>query len=243
MKHVRGIQAFVAIASLVAFACGLAPISHADSPAKATPTAPAKKRIYVVAAMGDSLTDPKSHGGKYLEALQTRCPKSRFDSYGVGGNMVNQMRKRFERDVFGEGTGETRPAYTHVIVLGGIGDILSNETAKRSASLIAGDLTTMYEMARAHHAEVIALTLPPWGGFKAYDTARHVMTLKVNTFIQEKATDGVVDFAVDIYPLLSCGDKRKLCPDYAWNDHLHWSEKGHDVVAKALYSQVFSDCE
>ncbi len=233
----RRISFVVAALALVAIA---ASPSRAE-PAKASPSAP--KKTYVVAAMGDSLTDPKSQGGKYLELLQKRCPKSRFDSFGKGGNMVNQMRKRFERDVFAAGTGEPRPSYTHVIVLGGIGDILSNETAKRSVHQIEADLLRMYEMSRAHGAKVIALTLPPWGGAKAYDGARHSMTVEVNRFIVDQPTRQTVDFAVDIHPLLSCGDSKKLCDEYAWKDHLHWTPKGHEVVGEALYSAVFSDCE
>src|SRR5689334_11700715 len=57
-------------------------VAHAAEPARHT---------YVVAAMGDSLTDPKSNGGLYLKYLAARCPESRFDSYGKGGEMVNQM--------------------------------------------------------------------------------------------------------------------------------------------------------
>ncbi len=227
---------------LVALALGAA-ASSASRADPAPPTPSRAKQVYVVAAMGDSLTDPKSQGGKYLTLLASRCPKSRFDSYGKGGNMVNQMRRRFERDVFGEGTGETRPRYTHVIVLGGIGDILSNETAKRSARLVEADLSSMYEMARAHGAKVVALTLPPWGGFKGYDAARHAMSMEVSRFVRAAPGEGLVDHAVDIFPLLSCGDANKLCDDYAWKDHLHWSPKGHDVVGEALYKDVFSDCE
>ena len=236
----RGLSVVVAAIALGAIVAGPSSSSRAE-PSKAATAG--KKRTYVVAAMGDSLTDPKSHGGKYLELLHSRCPKSRFDSFGKGGNMVNQMRKRFARDVFGEGTGETRPSYTHVIVLGGIGDILSNETAKRTAKQIEADLTSMYEMTRAHGAKVIALSLPPWGGAKAYDGARHAMTLEVNRFVLEQPAKGTVDFAIDLYPLLSCGDSKKLCDAYAWNDHLHWAPKGHEVVGEALLSAVFSDCE
>lgn len=227
-----------------ALALAIGPGSSRAQPSPSSPAAKLKaKTTYVVAAMGDSLTDPKSQGGKYLDVLKTRCPKSRFDSYGKGGNMVNQMRKRFERDVFGEGTGETRPAYTHVIVLGGIGDILSNETAKRTPKLIEADLGKMYELARAHGAKVIALTLPPWGGAKAYDSARDVMTQEVNRFVKSTTANGQADFAVDIYPLLSCGDAKKLCDDFAFKDHLHWNAKGHDVVGDELATKVFADCE
>lgn len=205
--------------------------SHLDS----------SKRTYVVAAMGDSLTDPKSHGGKYLEYLKQQCPKSTFDSYGKGGNMVNQMRKRFARDVLGEGGDGTKPSYTHVIILGGIGDILSNETATRTSEKIQGDLGEMYRLAHEKGVSVVALTIPPWGAFKAYNDARHTMTIEENDWIKSKPTN--VDRVVDIYPLLSCGEPRNLCDDYAWPDKLHWGQKGHDVVGKALHETVFSDCE
>ncbi|HTJ80211.1 MAG TPA: SGNH/GDSL hydrolase family protein [Polyangiaceae bacterium] len=232
-----------AFAAWVAFSAGAAPppAALADEP-HADPKPPAKaKRTYVVAAMGDSLSDPKSHGGKYLEYLAARCPKSRFDSYGIGGNMVNMMRRRFARDVLGEGGDGSKPKYTHVIVLGGIGDILSNETAHRSAKKIEEDLAAMYAMAKAKGMTVVALTLPPWGGFKAYDGARHRMTLDVNAWLVARPAD--VDAVVDIHPLLSCGDTNKLCRDYAWPDQLHWAAKGHEVVGGELYAKVFADCE
>ncbi len=202
---------------------------------------PEKKRAYAVAAMGDSLTDPKSHGGKYLEYLHERCPHSRFDSYGKGGNMVNQMRKRFARDVFGDGTKEKRPHYDYVIILGGIADIGSNETAGRTVAKIEGDLGQMYKIAHEHGTSVIAMTVPPWGGFIKYDDTRHAMTLELNDWIRHKPAN--VEHAVDIYPLLSCGDAKKLCPEYGWPDKLHWSKKGHDIVGRALYEAVFADCE
>src|SRR6185295_4881792 len=40
---------------------------------------------YVIAAIGDSLTDPRSHGGGYLEYLKERCPGLEIDNFGKGG--------------------------------------------------------------------------------------------------------------------------------------------------------------
>ena len=237
-------RALAITCAFVAAACArpTAPAS-AEPPASSAAPAPkpAAKQTYVVAAMGDSLSDPKSQGGKYLEYLSARCPKSRFDSYGVGGNMVNMMKKRFARDVLGEGAQGTKPKYTHVIVLGGIGDILSNETAHRTATKIESDLSEMYAMAKTRGMKVVALTLPPWGGFKGYDSARHQMTLDVNEWLRKGPAD--VTVVVDIFPILSCGDANKLCRDYAWPDQLHWGQKGHDVVGKELSAKVFADCE
>lgn len=219
-----------------------APAAPVAPPARMAPSrSPEKKRVYTVAAMGDSLTDPRSHGGKYLDYLRERCPHSRFDSYGKGGNMVNQMRKRFARDVFGDGTKAKRPRYDHVIILGGIADIGSNVTAKRTVAKIESDLGEMYRITHEHGASVIALTVPPWGGFITYDEPRHAMTIELNDWIRRKPAN--VDNAVDIYPLLSCGEAKKLCPEYGWPDKLHWSKKGHDIVGRALYEALFTDCE
>lgn len=226
--------------------------------------------------MGDSLTDPKSHGGIYLEVLKERCPKSTFVSFGVGGNMVNMMRKRFLRDVYGEvqadaaapstntnapsapsatssvaapaPSANATPKWTDVILLGGLGDILSNETAGRNARLINGDLRLMAELARARGARVIAMTLPPWGGFKGYDGARAAITREVNAWIRasgpkEKEKGDVFDAVFEPGPSLTCGDPDKLCPELAFKDRLHWSEAGQRAVGAALYEAQFRGCE
>jgi len=229
------------VLGLPSWGAGAGPTGQ-EKPAKSA----VKKRRYTVAAMGDSLTDPRSHGGKYLELLAKRCPKSRFDSYGLGGNMVNQMRKRFARDILGEVRGGKRipkPAYSHVIVLGGINDICSDETALRTNDKIKVDLTAMYALAHARSMKVVAITLPPWAGFKRYyNSRREASTLDMNHWIKQQLAQGKVDALLDVYPLLSCGDATFLCQAYGWPDQVHWNKKGHQVVGKALHARVFSDC-
>ena len=214
--------------------------SESASAMPAGSAATAQKKRYSLAAIGDSLTDKKSQGGKYLEYLQEKCPKSRFDSWGKGGNMVSQMRKRFARDVLGEGSNGARPSYSHLIVLGGIADIGSNETAGRTTDKIQTDLTAMYRAAHDKGITVIALTIPPWGGFTEYNDERHRMMTVMNDWLRKKP-EPVFD-VVDIYPNLVCKE-RELCPAYAWPDKLHWSKKGHEVVGELLLQQLFSDCE
>jgi lysophospholipase L1-like esterase len=225
-----------------------APVPAAAS-AKGRPApkkSPPATRRYLVAAMGDSLTDPKSHGGKYLEHLRKRCPKSRFDSYGVGGNMLNQMRKRFARDVLGEPPDpkNKKPRYTHLIMLGGINDICSDESATRTNDKIQADFSAMFDAARTRDIRIVALTLPPWAGFtRYYNKRRGASTLALNAWLKEEHEQHKVDALLDIYPMLSCGDPEFLCPRYGWPDQVHWSKEGHLVVGKALYQHVFSDCE
>ena len=206
--------------------------------ASATGAPPPVKRRYSVAAMGDSLSDPKAHGGKYLTYLAEQCPLSRFETWGKGGNMVSQMRKRFARDVLGEGQSEPR-SYTHLIVLGGIADIGSNETANRTLPKIQADLSEMYRLAQEAGLEVIALTIPPWGGYHTYNDERHRMMLAMNAWLRAKPKD--VEQVVDVYPLLVCG-QRELCEKYA-ADTIHWNAKAHNLVGGVLRKQVFSDCE
>lgn len=203
------------------------------------------RRRCVVAAMGDSLTDPKSHGGKYLEVLRARCPESRFDSYGVGGQMVNQMRRRFGRDVLGQppDPDHRKPRYTHVIILGGINDICSDRSALRTNDKIKADLSAMYRMAKDHGITVVALTMPPWAGFERYYNARReASTLYLNQWIRSRTSAGKADVVFDTYPLLSCGKPTHLCDRYGWPDHVHWNERGHRVVGEALHRAVFHDC-
>lgn len=204
------------------------------------------KRRYVVAAMGDSLTDPRSHGGKYLDVLRQRCPKSRFDSYGIGGNMVNQMRSRFARDVLGDppDPAQPKPKYTHVLILGGINDICSDESAQRTNDKIKRDLSAMYRSARDAGMKVIAVTLPPWGGFdRYYNPRRAASTRDMNAWLRARGPAGEVDAVFDVYPLMSCGDPEMLCEEYGWPDEVHWNAQGHRVAGEAMHEALFADCE
>jgi lysophospholipase L1-like esterase len=203
---------------------------------------PPARRPVSVAAMGDSLTDARSNGGKFLALLRDRCPKSRFDNYGKGGQMVNQMRRRFADDLFGPG----KPAYTHVIVFGGVNDLYSDLTAGRTPAKIEADLTLMYDEARKHGTKVVALTVAPWGGFTAYfNASRSAATLELNRWILAQRDTGAVDSVIDAYKLLSCGDPTLLCPSYTppYKDGLHFGEEGHKKLGEALFDKVFSTCE
>jgi len=227
-------------AALLACSTAVLPAVADDAPAEGVSKPPTTKR-YVVAAIGDSLTDARSGGGKFLSYLRERCPESQFDNYGRGGEMVNQMRRRFERDVTGPG----KPAYTHVIVFGGVNDVYSDLTAKRTPEKIQKDLLSMYTMAREANIRVVALTIAPWGGFRRYfNPTRAAATLEVNRWIGLQRREGTVQHVVDAYGLLSCGDAERLCPEVVppFNDGLHFNAKGHERLGKALFEGVFSDC-
>ena len=197
------------------------------------------KQRCVVAAIGDSLTDPKGpSGGKYLKELEKRLKGSKFYNFGRGGNMVNQMRRRFEQDVFHP----SHPPYTHIIVFGGVNDLYSDKTAGRTNDLIQKDLSAMYQMARSRGAQVVAVTVAPWGGFTRYfNPRRGENTRSLNRWIMEQTLSSV-EFAVDIHPLLRCGEN--LCPRYALphKDGIHMGPEGHTILADALQQVAFSHC-
>jgi lysophospholipase L1-like esterase len=230
-------------AVLAALALVFAPgVARSDPPvAVEDAKPPAARAPVIVAAMGDSLTDARSKGGKFLDVLRERCPNSRFDNYGKGGEMVNQMRRRFADEIFAPGN----PAYTHVIVFGGVNDLYSDLTAGRTPAKIEKDLGLMYEEAHRHGARVVAVTVSPWGGFRRFwNASRGAATLDVNKWILGERDAGAIDAAVDAYGLLSCGDPTRLCWKYTmpFKDGLHFGAPGHRLLGEALFDQVFVNC-
>lgn len=191
--------------------------------------------------LGDSLSDEKVGGGGFVKLLREHCPKVPFDNRAKGGFMVNQMRKRLETQVLPE-----NGHYSHAIVFGGVNDLYSDQTANRSLSHIESDLTRIYAALKARGTDVIAITVTPWGGFKRWFTPeRGKNTLTLNAWIEEQAPSGSIWTALDAYPLLSCGDPERLCPELAapLKDGLHFGKLGHQKLATALLQGPFKACE
>ncbi len=216
-----------------------APVTTTPSAAPAPAAAPAPKPLRRVLVVGDSLSDEAVGGGGFVKQLRERCRGVSFDNRAKGGFMVNQMRKRLETDVVPEG------AYSHALVFGGVNDLYSDQTANRTLPRIQSDLTKIYEALTSRGADVIAITVTPWGGFKRWYTAeRGRNTLSLNAWILNKADNGVIAEAVDAYPLLSCGDSERLCPELAapYKDGLHFGKLGHQKLAEALLAGPFRSC-
>lgn len=217
----------------------------------AAPRAPEiERRRYVVAAIGDSLTDTRVGGGRYLAELRKRCPKSRFDAYGVGGQRTDHMRWRLTQDLFGVGLPrrlrKKKPHYTHVIIFGGVNDLLAGFLGGRARlRRTERNLSWMYRTAHKHGVKVIAMTVPPWGRLRGVVDRRVEATEALDAWMFKQKKLGKVDAVFDTYPLLSCGDPNVLCPRYRRfaNDNIHWGRRGHKLIGHALFKQVFSDCE
>ena len=210
-------------------------------PASAPPSPLSPPHRYLLAAIGDSLTDPRSHGGGYLEYLKTRCPTLEIDNFGKGATMVNQMRRSFDEQV-----AASPKRYTHLVIFGGVNDLYSDLTAFRTPAKIEADLGYMYAWGKAHDVRVIALTVAPWGGFKRYfNASRAEATRSVNAWIRERPGKGEVDRVVDAYALLSCGDPESLCERFTmpYKDGIHFGPEGQELLGQALFREAFSDCE
>lgn len=196
---------------------------------------------YVIAAIGDSLTDPRSHGGGYLQYVKARCPGTEIDNFGKGATMVVQMRRSFQQQV-----AESSKRYTHIVVFGGVNDLYSDLTAHRTPAKIEADLSIMYGWAKQHGVKVVALTVAPWGGFKRYfNPSRASATREVNAWIRDQPARGQVDTVVDAYALLSCGEAEVLCERFfaPFRDGIHFGPEGHQLLGQALFRSAFSDCD
>ena len=101
----------------------------------------------------------------------------------------------------------------------------------------------MYQAAKTAELGVIAVTLPPWGGFKRYYNPRRAESTRLmNEWLRGRVEAGEADQLFDVHPLLSCGDPELLCEDYGWSDQVHWNKEGHRVVGEAMHRALFSDC-
>jgi lysophospholipase L1-like esterase len=213
-------------------------VAAQQEPARAEPTL---RQAYRIAAIGDSLTDEHSHGGRFLRVLRRHCPETRIDNYGKGGDMVNQMRRRFDRQIVSLPAG----TYTHLVVFGGVNDLYSDLSAGRTVAKITADLSHMYEVARSLGMRVVAVTVAPWGGFKRYYNERRAQsTLELNRWIVEQSQTGRIDTVVDAYALLSCGDPERLCDEYSrpFKDGLHFGPEGHERLGASLLEAAFTHC-
>lgn len=226
-----------------------AEIAPAEDPKPPPPPepAPAKEpepppRRYVVAVLGDSITDAKVGGGGYLEVLREACPRSQFINFGKGGDMMNQMRRRFEREILPQVKSQNIDT---LLVYGGVNDLYSDLTAGRTNDRIEADLLAVYQQAKQAGLTVIAVTVSPWGGFSRYwNPRRGENTRLLNSWILGQVARGPVDKAVDSFAPLSCGNRDVLCPEYETPSHdgLHPGKKGHAILGEKLAKEAFIDC-
>ncbi len=179
-----------------------------------------QSEVRKVVCLGDSITWGFPHGPEYswVKMLDDAIA-GEFINQGINGNTTSDMLKRFERSVI-----KYNP--THVIIMGGVNDVMWQESFDR----ISLNLKTMADTARENGIKVI------FGTPTAIDEPQIEMLVKrIRRWIKEYARDNdipVIDFAAAFFD--NNGDIRLelLLPD-----------GGHPTIEgyQALFAQIDFD--
>ncbi|MFV8367244.1 SGNH/GDSL hydrolase family protein [Flavobacterium sp. XS1P27] len=176
------------------------------------PVTPGQKRIVF---MGDSITefwsitDPEYFTGKP------------YVNRGISGQTTPQMLIRFRADVIA-----LKPAA--VIILAGINDIAGN-TGPATLDMIANNIFSMAELAKANQIKVILCSVLPAFDFSwkpNQNPAEKVVAL--NEMIKNYADANDILY-LDYFSAMV--DKRKGLPASYSNDEVHPNKTGYQVMA------------
>ncbi len=198
------------------------------------------KKQLSIACLGDSLTagspgfsgfsgwsgNPKSQYEYWLEQLvQQKFPDAEVDivNFGVGGNTIWQMQYRFKRDVL-----RLMPAPDHVILMGGINDILGHGALAQEVIADYAELTTRFYDAGAR---LIAMEIAP-----STVTRTYVDRIK-------EANAGIHDIAskrnapvVPIYAALQDASGSGLDPAFDIGDGVHFNVAGYNRIGETIFA-------
>ncbi len=215
----------------------------------------AAKKIGVVVALGDSITDgycstvdANHRWPDYLSLrLNARNGRTRMAvlNQGISGNRLlhdnfgpNSLA-RYDRDAL------TQAGVTHIIVLEGINDIgipgaFALPAEEESANEIIGGLQQLIERAHEKKLMILGGTLTPFEGttFPGYYTpAGELKRQSVNAWIRTKADfDAVIDFDQAVR---DPSHPTRLLPAYDCGDHLHPNDAGYKAMADYIDLKLF----
>ncbi|RDI52483.1 SGNH/GDSL hydrolase family protein [Flavobacterium glaciei] len=165
--------------------------------------------------MGDSITEfwsvinPEYFAGKP------------YVNRGISGQTTPQMLVRFRADVIA-----LKPAV--VVILAGINDIAGN-TGPATLDMIANNIFSMAELAKANHIKVILCSVLPAYDFSwkpNQNPADKVVAL--NEMIQNYAEANEILY-LDYFSAMA--DERKGLPALYSNDEVHPNKTGYQVMA------------
>ena len=170
-----------------------------------------------VVCLGDSITWGFPHGTQYSwVSMLDESLDGEFINQGINGNTTSDMLKRFDRAVL-------RYNPTHVVIMGGINDVLCRESYDR----IILNLQTMAEISVENGIKVI------FGTPTAFDEPEIERLLtRIRTWIidysRQHQTD-VIDFAAAFFD--AYGNIRQ---------ELLLSDGGHPTIAgyQAIFAQI-----
>ena len=178
--------------------------------AELKPAAAGERRVVF---MGDSITDSW--------ARQTFFPGKPYVGRGISGQTTPQMLVRFRQDVIA-----LRPAV--VVILAGTNDIAGN-TGPSTIAMIADNLMSMADLARANGIKVVLASVLPASDFpwrRGLEPGPKIVEL--NRWIREYAAKSGFVY-LDYYSAL-VDDKLGMKPEYS-KDGVHPTPAGYAVMA------------
>ncbi len=169
-----------------------------------------------VVFMGDSITD--AWGRKY----STFFPGKNYLNRGISGQTTPQMLIRFRPDVLA-----FKPKA--VVILAGTNDIAGN-TGPMTLEQIEDNLTSMAELAKAHHIKVVLSSVMPVCDYHRPQAARRPpeKILALNAWMKEYAAKNGHTY-LDYYSALI--DENKMFKKELTYDGLHPNAAGYEVIA------------
>lgn len=204
-----------------------------------------------VVTLGDSITDGRGSGtnrqNRWPDQLAARMRNTGELGHvavlnkGIGGNCVLKpclgpsALARFERDVLDEA------GVRWLIILHGVNDIGGSQDG--DAELVVNKLSeayaTMIDRAHEKGIKVFGATILPFGG-SFYDSPSHEKVRQsVNHWIR---TSGRFDAVIDLDKALGDPESpNRLLAEADTGDHLHPSERGHELIAEAVDLSLFPD--
>jgi acyl-CoA thioesterase-1 len=190
-----------------------------------------------IVALGDSLTvgenefefhDSDESYPRYLEILAEQHLKSLQSDLevnvlnkGICGDLTSGMLERFSKDVIDEKA-------DYVIILGGTNDIGWGF----NPTMIAHNLTSMYDAARNEGIVAVACSVPSILGFDKLIPPR----LSLNRMIRTEAEKRNLTF-LDFFRATADSRTNRLSGDYS-ADGLHLNTKGYREMGRCTFDKL-----
>jgi acyl-CoA thioesterase-1 len=177
-----------------------------------------------VVCLGDSITWGFPHGAEYSwVSMLAETVDGEFINQGINGNTTTDMLRRFDRSVL-------RYNPTHVIIMGGINDVIWNDSFDR----ITTNLETMIRIAKKNGIKVIL------GTPTAVDQPSiERLLVRIRTWINDYARQNaipIIDFAAAFRD--SGGGVRK---DLLLADGAHPTRAGYQALFDVIDKRVFAE--
>jgi lysophospholipase L1-like esterase len=185
---------------------------YRDANAKLGPPAPGENRVVF---MGDSITD---NWGKSFAKL---FPGKPYIGRGISSQTTQQMLVRFRPDVIA-----LKPKA--VVILGGTNDIAGN-TGRSTQEMIADNIMSMVDLARANDIKVILLSVLPAANYwwqPGMEPAEKIVAL--NAWMKDYAEKRGVVY-VDCHTPLA-DEKHAMKKQYGF-DGVHPSPAGYALIS------------